>query len=156
MENLIKNLLEGLGLWWRTDLSVHPEPYFWIFFFFQKLCIASLGDKFKSLPYFIVTSWKASENWNHHGLPIDIGYLVIWKAIETRWNIVTGPKIEISWNLLPFFWGDLLESQALEKKSKRKIFKVTQFREFPSWHSRNASDEEPWGCGFNPRPCSGS
>ena len=26
--------------------------------------------------------------------------------------------------------------------------------EFPSWHSRNESDWETWGCGFAPWPCS--
>ena len=124
----IKDLLEGLWLQWRTGLFVNQEPYFWILF--PKLCIALLGHKFKSVPYLMMMSWKASENWDYHSFLIDIWYLVIWKAIKTRWNIVTCPKIEISWNVLPFFWGDLLTSQALEKDHKRirrKIFKATQF-----------------------------
>lgn len=88
----------------------------------------------------MMMSWKASENWDHHSFLINIWYLVIWKAIETRWNIVTCPKIEISWNVLPFFWGDLLTSQALEKDHKqirRKIFKTTVWRSLikpPPWH----------------------
>ena len=27
-------------------------------------------------------------------------------------------------------------------------------QEFPLWHSRNESDKEPRGCGFDPQPCS--
>lgn len=125
---LINNLLEGLGLQWRTNFFVNSKPYFW--FLFQKFCVASLRNKFKRVPFLIITSWEASKNWDHHNFLIDIWYLVIWKTIKTRWNIVTCPEIEISWNMLPFLWGDLPTSQALGKnykKFRRKIFMVTEF-----------------------------
>lgn len=110
---LVRNLLERLGLWWRISLFVNSEPDFWTLF--ESLCVALLGNKLKSAPYLIITSWKASENWDHCSVLTDIWYLVIWKAIKTRWNIVRCPQIEISWNVLPFFWGDLLTSHALGK-----------------------------------------
>lgn len=125
---LIHNLLEGLGLQWRTNLFVNSKPYFWSLF--QKLCITFPRNKFKRLPYLIIMSWEASENWEHHNFSIDIWYLVIWKAVKTRRNMVTRPEIEISWSMLPFLWGDLPPSQALGKNYKkimRKIFKVTKF-----------------------------
>lgn len=125
---LIKNLLEGLELQWRTSLFINSNPSFGILF--ENLCTALLGNKLESAPYLIIMSWKASENWDHHSFLIEIWYLVIGKAIKTRWNIVTCPKIEISWNVLPFFWGDLPTSHALWKNYKKirtNIFKVTQF-----------------------------
>ena len=32
---------------------------------------------------------------------------------------------------------------------------IQNLEEFPSWHSGNESDKEPWGCRFNPWPHSG-
>ena len=112
----IKNLLKGLGLQGRISLFVNSEPYFWILF--QKLCIALLRNKSERAPNLIIMSRKASENGDHHSLTIDIWYLVTWKAIETRWNIVTRPKIEVSRSMLPFFRGDLPTSQALGKNQE--------------------------------------
>lgn len=112
----IKNLLKGLGLQGRISLFVNSEPYFWILF--QKLCIALLRNKSERAPNLIIMSRKASENGDHHSLTIDIRYLVTWKAIETRWNIVTRPKIEVSRSMLPFFRGDLPTSQALGKNQE--------------------------------------
>ena len=107
---------EGLGLQGRISLFVNSEPYFWILF--QKLCIALLRNKSERAPNLIIMSRKASENGDHHSLTIDIWYLVTWKAIETRWNIVTRPKIEVSRSMLPFFRGDLPTSQALGKNQE--------------------------------------
>ena len=42
-----------------------------------------------------------------------------------------------------------------EKEHRAKYFVKmdnlkNQAQEFPSWSSRNESDQEPWGCGFDP------
>ena len=36
--------------------------------------------------------------------------------------------------------------------SRSITFKII-IEEFPSWRSRNKTDQEPWGCGFDPWPC---
>lgn len=127
---LIKNLLEGLGLLWRVGLCVNRKLLIWLFFlFFQKLCIVLFVNKLEGTPFFIITSREASESCDYPGFLMYIGCLVIWKAIKMRWDEVTGPEIEISRNVLPFIWGDLLASQALGRRDKIRgeMHKVTQF-----------------------------
>lgn len=127
--NLIKNLLEGLGILWRGSLSVNRKLLIW------KLFKTLIGNTREGTPFFIVRSREASESWDYHGFLLYIWHLVIWKAIKTGWDEVTGPEIEISRKVLPFLWGDLLASQALGRKNKIRgeMHKVKQF----------------WGCQWN-------
>ena len=44
---------------------------------------------------------------------------------------------------------DLLETNRYTQRNKEM-----KIQEFLLWHSGNKSDQEPWGCGFDPWPCS--
>lgn len=125
--NFIKNLLGGLRLLWRDILCVIRKLLIWLVF--QKLCVALVGNKLEGTPFFIVASREASESWDDHGFLMDIWCSVIWKAIKMGWDEVAGPEIEISRNMLPFLWWDLLPSQALERRDKIRgeMHKATWF-----------------------------
>lgn len=113
--SLIKSLWKAWGTCarvWRDHLCVNSKLSIWLVP--QKLWTALGGSN----PSLIVTSWKTPERWDHHSFLMYIGCLVIWKTIKIGWDVVTGPEIEISRNVLLLIWGALPSPQALGKRNK--------------------------------------
>ena len=55
-------------------------------------------------------------------------------------------------NFISWLWLFKIEIQST--KHKIHPFKMSKSMEFPSWLSGNESSWEPWGCRFDPWPCS--